>query len=226
MTDYDNDPDPDERLLDRMVDGELDEHDQRALLARLDDAGWRKLALSYVESQAWRSEFGTLAQSPQPLESVSRTSLARERLSSTSLTALVVGFLLAIGLGYLFDFVPQRRDQVQPRVVIERDTPQPMIVPVSTSDPGRMRFVVDGGAGDGVLREIDVPLINASQVNDEWIETHVTTIPPHLRRALEKRGHQVIERRSWYPVELSDGREVLLPIDEVQLRFATTTSPQ
>jgi len=225
MTTYEHDPD--DRLLDRMVDGELQEHEQRRLLARLDSDGWRKLALAYVESQTWRSEFASFAQERVAPTQHNPIPTSRTRLLSFSLAALVIGFLLAVGLGYRYDLVPQQdRNLPQPRVIAERREPAPTVVPIRPAGPEMMRFVIDGGAPDGAWREIDIPLFNASQVDDEWIELHATTIPPYLREALERRGHQVIERRHWYPVELSDGRRVLLPVDDVRLQFATTALVQ
>lgn len=224
MTGYDYGPD--NRLLDRMVDGELTEHEQRELLVRLDNSGWRKLALAYVESQTWRGAFASLAKDRVEPKRRDPTPMARARVLSFSLITLVIGFLLAVGLGYLFDFVP--RDRGETNIIVnetdddkQRPNERPVVV-----DPNQVRFVVDNGAADGALQQIDVPLIDASQVDNDWIDSHVTTIPPHLRSALEQRGHQVIERRYWHPIELPDGRRLLLPVDDVQLRFATTDAVQ
>src|SRR5262245_61197611 len=48
----------DQRLLDRLVDGELDDHERRELLLRLEQfpGGWRRCALAFLEAQVWRSE--------------------------------------------------------------------------------------------------------------------------------------------------------------------------
>jgi hypothetical protein len=45
--------------IDHMVDGELSEEQQRSLLQRLEDspAGWRELALAYVEASVWKDQF-------------------------------------------------------------------------------------------------------------------------------------------------------------------------
>ena len=47
--------------FDRMVDGELSEAEQRSLLQRLEEspAGWRELALAYVEASVWKDQFAT-----------------------------------------------------------------------------------------------------------------------------------------------------------------------
>ncbi len=53
----------DERLFDRLVDGELDERQRQVLLSSLDRQpdGWRQCALALLEAQCWRNEMTTLA---------------------------------------------------------------------------------------------------------------------------------------------------------------------
>ena len=45
--------------IDRLVDGELSKEQQRSLLQRLENssAGWRELALAYVEASVWKDQF-------------------------------------------------------------------------------------------------------------------------------------------------------------------------
>jgi len=45
--------------IDRLVDGELSEDEQRSLLQRLEESptGWRELALAYVEASVWKDQF-------------------------------------------------------------------------------------------------------------------------------------------------------------------------
>jgi len=47
--------------IDRMVDGELSEDEQRSLLRRLEESpsGWRELALAYVEASVWNEQFAS-----------------------------------------------------------------------------------------------------------------------------------------------------------------------
>ncbi|HUG89437.1 MAG TPA: hypothetical protein VML55_01300 [Planctomycetaceae bacterium] len=77
MTDSMFSPDP--RLLDRMVDGELSPKDERALLVQLDDepAGWRQLALAFVESRTWQREFALAARDRGTVVSRAGSSLER-----------------------------------------------------------------------------------------------------------------------------------------------------
>lgn len=50
-----------ERLIDRLVDGELNESLRRSLLIELDHRpqGWRRCALAFLEAQAWQSGLGS-----------------------------------------------------------------------------------------------------------------------------------------------------------------------
>ncbi len=60
MSDFDSPLD--QRILDRMVDGELTDEEQQAVLQQLestnDCAGWRRLALAFVEDQVLRRTLG------------------------------------------------------------------------------------------------------------------------------------------------------------------------
>jgi hypothetical protein len=52
----------DERILDKLVDGELTETDRKVLLSALDDepGAWRRCALAFLEAQTWRGDFTQL----------------------------------------------------------------------------------------------------------------------------------------------------------------------
>lgn len=55
--------------IDLLIDGELSPEARRELLARLDDSpdGWRRLALGFLEAQAWRDSFAEAArEAPSP----------------------------------------------------------------------------------------------------------------------------------------------------------------
>ena len=59
-------PSHDDRLLDLLVDGELDQETQRRLLASLDEDpdGWRRCALAFLEAQSWGREFAAIVENP------------------------------------------------------------------------------------------------------------------------------------------------------------------
>ena len=53
----------DERLLDRLVDGELADDERRELLLQLEKNpdGWRRCALAFLEAQTWRQALAPVA---------------------------------------------------------------------------------------------------------------------------------------------------------------------
>ena len=80
----DTDDPLDQRVLDRMVDGELTDEEQQAVLRRLEEtsdcAGWRRLALAFVEDQFFRRSLQSHAlqrethvRLPEPAMAVSAT---------------------------------------------------------------------------------------------------------------------------------------------------------
>ncbi len=54
---------PDPETLDRLVDGELSDEEERALLARLDQIpdGWRRCAGAFLEARCWQRTAQSLA---------------------------------------------------------------------------------------------------------------------------------------------------------------------
>ena len=95
----------DERTLQRCVDGELNEAEQQALLRQLDrsPAGWREVALAFIEQQLWSQAGQAWVREPVQPQVAPQAVDAPVRSSGSGLrnTALVASTLLAVGLGYL-----------------------------------------------------------------------------------------------------------------------------
>src|SRR5207248_9374700 len=98
-----------ERLLDRLVDGELSDAEQRALLQRFENepANWRRCALAFLEAQTWREAFSPLVASapttvrPTLLPDRPRRSLELRRRMAR-LTGLAAGLAVAFALGWAY----------------------------------------------------------------------------------------------------------------------------
>lgn len=101
--------------IDRLVDGELSDEQQRSLLQRLDESPseWKTLALAYVEASVWKSHFSapdTMAESnaaapnaaepnaSSPEAAKPRQPNSRRDASSSSVFA-AIAVLLVFGLG-------------------------------------------------------------------------------------------------------------------------------
>ncbi|MBX3442059.1 MAG: hypothetical protein KF774_06610 [Planctomyces sp.] len=93
-----------ELRIQRCVDGELAEQDQRSLLQELDQApeGWRQLALAFVEQQVSRAACGVYLQE-QPLPAAasppSAAAHSGRRAAASFRWTAVAGLLVALGVG-------------------------------------------------------------------------------------------------------------------------------
>lgn len=72
--------------IDRLVDGELTDDEQRALLARLEESsdGWRRCALAFIEARCWARDLVGLVGEPSETQSAPR-GLAQPELAPREL---------------------------------------------------------------------------------------------------------------------------------------------
>jgi hypothetical protein len=220
----------DERILDRLVDGELTEEDRKALLSALDEepGSWRRCALAFLEAQSWRGDFqGLRNERVLAIEPALKSSDTSAPEGSVSLPpaksshffeiclAVAACVVLAFGIG-----------------VWVRSAWYP-----PSSLNGNMRFVKDSRAPDKfapqpVNRWQRVTLDDPSTVDNENIrlpvrevesltEDHLrqsrSALPEEVRRALERSGYRVNQRQQLVPFELKDGRRLLVPVEEVDV---------
>ena len=201
--------------IDRMVDGELSASDQRVLLENCEKHDhWRELALAYVESQVLEHELGSFERErtePTALDSVPHEPLvapqsrSHEPWNGLSLAAAV---LLSLGLGYGLNWWWQ--DDVLPNYAnVESVQPQqPIPDPAET-----MPFLVSDATGSE-MRQVTLPLVNASDLGPDWQQKlQRTELPEDLIREFRANGVNVRQQRTMVPVRLPDGRLVVVPID-------------
>lgn len=106
-----------DRLIDRLVDNELDAGDRRALLEALDGSpdGWRACALAFVEAQSFSGELSSFAAdslaAPQVAASPSESPRSESRPRSATIPGQAVGarrpvgrFLFALAASALLAF--------------------------------------------------------------------------------------------------------------------------
>ena len=112
--------------IDSLIDGELSPEARRELLARLDESpdGWRRLALAFLEAQAWRESFAEAArEAPLPMP-IAAIRPKRLRMAPWMARAAVV--LAAFAMGWA---VHRPRNEVARTLVaqrpVERSIPAP-----------------------------------------------------------------------------------------------------
>ncbi len=229
----------DERLFDRLADGELDEAARRALLSRLDGVpgGWRLCALAFLESQAWRSEMrlatgksGTAVMSRE-IARRDRSRVARARRSSLLALAIVAAFAggwlvrpdgeavrdqqfarAAKGVAQSDEGAMKLSNETAP--ALDASSPEP---PPATRLAGVLTLTIDES---GQPREVRVPVIEGPGIDSRRLLEQPPAISPSVVKELKRRGHKVESHRQLLTVDLQDGRKVLLPVDQVDVRFA------
>ncbi len=210
------------RRLDRLVDGELNLAQQRSLLKAIDatPGGWKRCALAFLESRAWEEAFGGAISEPA---STTRTLADRmERLrpaarrgwwvAAASVAAMLVGMVIG------GQTARWRTEPVSP-VVGAGDARQGAMEP--RDDSAAWRLVVDTADGKTVLPVYSPDAAHAPNVgetaSDRWWK--------ELSRELKQVGQPLDERRRWYSVSLDDGRQVLIPVNELRLPAGAPAAP-
>jgi hypothetical protein len=225
----------DESVFDRMVDGELDARAQAELLSRLDErpGAWRRLALAFVEAQTLGGELRSIRDESMltPAPATSRGSappdavFVKHEAPWSKLFALAATMLVAVGIGFGVGRVwnrPARTPATDTTHVTERVT-QPIgdsrgvttsLVDNAPLTPQGMMTV---HTADG--SPVELPVYEASQGAQRMLAADETSVPPELIRALRRRGHEVKQQRRLWPVDLGDGRQIIVPVDQVDVQY-------
>lgn len=229
----------DQRLLDRLVDGELNETERADLLRRIERApdGWRCCALAFLEAQAWRQEARALVTEPvanvAPPAGVRPSAPAAWRnpmlwMPAATAAAVVFGWVLYVAK---FDRAGHEVAGVDvPRgggaVVVEDARPaavaagQVATEQIAAAAPGaerqNLQLVVERGP-NGEPQVIEVPLVGIQNLNEALLGQWSQSLSPEMVRMLEQSGNQIVRRRQLVPVDLRDGRRVVVPMDQVEI---------
>ncbi len=231
--------------IDCLVDGELSQVERRAVLIALDrdTDGWRRLALTFLESQAMRESLRhaplspVIALQPDSPEAVNpcttslqvrpkpqKTGTARGRV-----LALAVCSLLMFGLGRLsvpspgvpLPAHPSPATYTSPDPPVDRGNPNPVLVAESKSSVPQHTLRLElGDSQGGPTETVEVPVVENSSITPEALMWAPPVISENVQRALLRSGRRVHEQRQLYEVTLEDGRHGVVPISEVMVEDA------
>ena len=235
------------RQLERLVDGEISEAERRALLVRLDDEpeGWRQCALAFLEAQCFREALAPLGRSEgraeveatEPGAKVSAGAGARAGAWRRSprlqvmikALAMAASFMVALGLGWWWHGEgaapqvaqsgtsangsptdPTKRDQFPAAAMAGS--------PAADGSPWRMVTLSVPGTEPGQRQAIRVPAVERNAIDGAWLNG-LPGLPPDVLQALRRTGHQVQQSRQLVPVPLEDGRRLVVPVDQFEVRY-------
>jgi hypothetical protein len=229
-----------DRLIDRLVDGELDRRAQGALLARLDErpGDWRRLALAFVEAQTLGSELrGMLKDAKQSPVHALPTPIAKQPVQAVTarpvvatpwsqLMTLAATLFVAVGIGFGAGRV-WNRQQTDPATGNTKIVETSPLKASPIGDKVTPNYAsIDQLAPQGTMTvqtadgsPVELPVYAASYGAERMLSGDESSVPPEVIRALRTRGHAVSQQRRYWPVELSDGRQIIVPVDQVDVQY-------
>ena len=212
-----------EQQIDRLVDGELDNDQQRALLRELDDhpRHWRDAALAFVEAQVWSRELRELvsadasasAETPKPEQ---KSVGGRYSHWIQLLLATAAGAMLVICIQQ-FLVTADQPTRPSPELIAGQGDPlqeQDIFQPDSEAGPqpvGDATFLVSTGGQEQMMQ---LPVFAANEMTDSWL-AHDAPLPADVVEVLNQSGRAWQRQRELVPVELEDGRQVIVPINHI-----------
>lgn len=200
----------------RLVDGELKSAERAELLKRLESqpGGWRDCALAFLEDQAWRQ-----AMTEPRLPSVSRrtktVSSADRSQAENSFWGTLPGFL-SLAAALLLAFAVGKWSPSNHSGVTAPESHIAEQSPIAVEENGEPRQVpphVAAAAGAKMFNEQGAPLMMMDQ--DFW--KHDSSLPIGLQKQLESLGAKVKSERGLMPVRANDGREWIVPYEDVRV---------
>jgi hypothetical protein len=190
-----------DHLVDRLVDGELPEVERREFLQRLDSEpdGWRRCALAFLEAQSWREAFMPLT-GPALATPTNAHATAREGPAPSFrgwqciglLTGLAAGLAVAFALGWTLhgaSAIPTTDDDVA--------SAEEPVAP-SSQEPRGMTVA-------------ELPKLSSQPDESSRLEDQIV-------KEWEWRGYQAAAQERLVSLQLSDGRKLQVPVQEVRLR--------
>jgi hypothetical protein len=223
-----------EGQLDRLVDGELNETDRRELLLQFErePEGWRRCALAFLEAQCWKQELGVMARSPEagtakspasmPVPASDRRAPSNWRYSwrQNLATALTLGacFLIALALGLSLrgnwaGGLHPGATALPATAPLPPNNPQPTLV----AQPADELVTID--AANGQTESLRIPRARPDAFGQNVAEQGPDAIPPAVEQAFQRAGHEVVQQREIVPVQMNNGRRMMVPVDHVQIHY-------
>lgn len=217
----------DDRLIDRLVDGEMPEAERRELLLRFENQpdGWRRCALAFLEVQAWRQALTPKVDSvgvarPDYVKGVEsplgspcgngskRSSRSKYWRPTIQFSGLAASLVVAFALGWTY-----HRGVVRANAV--NGTTQNVEVVADGRTP-----VADAPRSRGRPTSVEVatnPNFENRIMKNESTETLAALNP--LLKHWQQQGYSVETQPRLVSIQAKDGRTVNVPVQEVRIRY-------
>ncbi len=230
-------PENPQRQVDLLVDGELSEADRRALLLQLEHEpdGWRRCALAFLEAQSWKAELGQVAPGPA-LDSARPEAVSQAepngrwqswRQYAATTLAMAASFLLALVVVRGWSGGPHSPESsLVNQAKDEFRLPSPVAVPgehavpaAGTTDNLETVTLTAPKSSDGPAETLQVQAQRRDAFDQGLLDHIPAAIPPEVQQAIEQAGHRIVQQREIVPVQMNDGRRLVVPVDHIQIHY-------
>jgi hypothetical protein len=146
--------------------------------------------------------------------------------------AMSACFLAALSLGLIFRAQPERQGSdvavagaegatAEDRLVESPAPAVPLVVPAPAARPPLVPPTVAQTAVEesAAAARLTLPVTGGVRGNDVWSQVQKPALPLHIQQLLKQLGHRVQVRRGVVPLDLPDGRRVVVPVEEFDVRF-------
>jgi hypothetical protein len=76
------------------------------------------------------------------------------------------------------------------------------------------------------VESLPLPARVADHLDPQWLDSFPPAMPQEVIRALKASGHEVQQQRELVPLPLQDGRRLLVPVDQVEVRCVGNSAYQ
>jgi hypothetical protein len=214
----------DDVLFDRLVDDELSAAERRELLASLDarPQGWRHCALAFLEAQSWKKDLREIAATAVAPVATEKFIAPKSTGPRTAVRAIVQWLAVAAAVIVAFRIgALQTRSGLLTAGDAVPTVGQVASVPPSGRAPGdakpadALNLWVRNDAGQ--MQRVRVPLVDASQLDDELGVKFLTGVPDDVRSRLQNQGYSVQSKRRYAPLWLDNGRPMIVPVEDTRI---------
>ena len=80
------------------------------------------------------------------------------------------------------------------------------------------------GSGTTDERKLELPVVMAASVDPHWLDERKSAVPREALEAWRKAGHVVTQSEEIWRIDFEDGRQVLLPVEQVEIDYAAEKS--
>jgi len=160
--------------------------------------------------------------------------LSRLSRPAQMLSAMAASFLVAIAISSQWNSrypnMSLPPDGVQPLVASNdpgatmagttSTTAMPTAMPrVLPQDEWKL-VTLHGPVGPGGQEStIQLPAVQRAALDENWAQSLPSSLPADVRQSLQRTGHRVHEFRTFLPVQTNDGRQVVVPVDQVDVHY-------